>query len=51
MDVFTNPNWPVEKWQSYAEPYFTLEEGEAIYGEYASVMPNDGEYIYSLMPG
>ncbi len=51
VDVFTNPNWPVEKWQSYAEPYFTLEEGEAIYGEYASVMPNDGEYIYSLMPG
>lgn len=50
VDIFTNPNWSVEKWQSYAEPYFTLEEGRALYGEYADVMPNDGEYIYSLMP-
>lgn len=51
VDIFTNPNWSVEKWQAYAEPYFTVEEGKALYGEYAEAMPNDGEYIYSLMPG
>lgn len=51
VDIFTNPNWSIEEWQSYAEPYFTLEEGRALYGEYADVMPNDGEYIYSVMPG
>lgn len=51
VDVFTNPAWSIEKWQAYAEPYFTLEEGRALYGEYADVMPNDGTYIYSLMPG
>lgn len=50
VDVFTNPNWSVEKWKAYAEPYFTLEEGKSLYGEYADVMPNDGENIYSLMP-
>lgn len=51
VDIFTNPNWSVEKWQAYAEPYCTVEEGRILYGEYADMMPNDGTYIYSLMPG
>lgn len=48
VDVYTNPNWSIEKWQAYAEPYFTLEEGKALYGDYAGVMPNDGEYVYAV---
>lgn len=51
VDIFTNPNWSIEKWQAYAEPYFTIEEGRSIYGEYADAMPNDGTNIYCLMPG
>lgn len=51
VDVFTAPNWSLTEWQTYAEPYMTLQEGEALYGEYAVAMPNDGEYIYSVMPG
>lgn len=50
VDVFTNPTWSIEKWQAYTEPYFTLEEGRAVYGEYADSMPNDGTNIFSVMP-
>lgn len=51
VDVFTCPNWSLEEWAAYAEPYCTVEEGKEQYGDYATAMPNDGEYIYSIMPG
>lgn len=51
VDVFTCPNWSLEEWAAYSEPYCTVEEGIEVYGEYATAMPNDGEYIYSIMPG
>lgn len=51
VDVFTCPNWSLEEWAAYSEPYCTVEEGVEVYGEYATAMPNDGEYIYSIMPG
>ena len=51
VDVFTCPNWSLEEWASYTEPYCTLEEGREIYGEYADAMPNDGNNIFSIMPG
>lgn len=51
VDVFTCPNWSIAEWAAYSEPYCTVEEGVAEYGEYATAMPNDGEYIYSIMPG
>jgi ABC-type glycerol-3-phosphate transport system substrate-binding protein len=50
VDIFTSPNWSIEEWQKYAEPYFTLEEGKKEYGEYATTMYNDGEQIYALSP-
>lgn len=51
VDIFTCPNWSLEEWAAYSEPYCTVEEGVEEYGEYATAMPNDGEYIYSIMPG
>lgn len=51
VDVFTCPNWSLAEWAQYSEPYCTVEEGKEIYGEYAAAMPNDGEFIYSIMPG
>lgn len=51
VDVFTCPNWSLEEWSAYAEPYCTVEEGKEDYGDYAVSMPNDGKYIYSIMPG
>lgn len=50
VDVFTQPNWSLAEYAAYAEPYCTVEEGIEMYGEYATAMPNDGEYIYSIMP-
>lgn len=50
VDVFTAPNWSIAEWAQYSEPYFTVEEGVEQYGDYAKAMPNDGEYIYSVMP-
>lgn len=50
VDVFTNPNFSIEKFQAYAEPYFTLTECEEWYGDYCGTMINDGEYVYSLSP-
>ncbi|MGN0667081.1 MAG: extracellular solute-binding protein [Huintestinicola sp.] len=50
IDIYTSPNWSVEEWQQYAEPYCTIEEAKELYGDYASTMYNDGTYIYALMP-
>lgn len=50
VDVYTCQNWSLAEWAQYAEPYMTLEEGKAIYGEYAERMPNDGTNILSVMP-
>ncbi|MDO5346687.1 MAG: extracellular solute-binding protein [Lachnospiraceae bacterium] len=51
VDIFTCPNWSLEEWAAYSEPYCTVEEGIEEYGDYATAMPNDGTYIYSIMPG
>lgn len=51
VDIFTAPNWSLEEWAQYSEPYFTVEEGKELYGDYALAMPNDGTTIYSVMPG
>ncbi len=51
VDVFTCPNWSLEEWAQYTEPYCTLDEGREVYGEYADAMPNDGKNIFSIMPG
>lgn len=51
VDVFTCPNWSIAEWAQYSEPYFTVDEGKEQYGDYAMAMPNDGKYIYSVMPG
>ncbi len=51
VDVFTPPNWSLEQWAAYSEPYCTVEEGKAIYGDYALAMPNDEKNIFSIMPG
>lgn len=51
VDVFTCPNWSIAEWAKYSEPYFTVKEGKELYGDYALAMPNDGKYIYSVMPG
>lgn len=51
IDIYTSPNWTIEEWQAYAEPYMTLEEGREIYGEYADTMFDDGEYIYMVQVG
>lgn len=50
IDIFTSPNWSIEEWQQYAEPYCTVEEGREFYGDYADTMFNDGKYIYAMMP-
>ncbi len=51
VDIFTAPNWSLEEWSTYAEPYCTIEEGKELYGEYALAMPTVGDKIYSIMPG
>jgi ABC-type glycerol-3-phosphate transport system substrate-binding protein len=51
VDVFTCPNWSLEEWKAYAEPYCTVEEGIAQYGEYAKAMPTVDNQIYCIMPG
>ena len=50
IDIYTSPNWSIEEWQQYAEPYCTLDEAKELYGDYAETMYNDGTYIYALMP-
>ena len=50
IDIYTSPNWSIEEWQQYAEPYCTIDEAKALYGDYAETMYNDGTYIYALMP-
>ncbi len=50
IDIYTSPNWKIEEWQQYAEPYCTLDEAKECYGDYAATMYNDGQYIYALMP-
>lgn len=51
IDVFTPPNFSIAEWAKYSEPYYTVEDGKELYGDYAGAMPNDGTYIYSVMPG
>ncbi len=51
VDIYTYPDWTIEEWQAYAEPYMTLEEGREIYGEYADTMFGDGENIYMVQVG
>lgn len=50
IDIYTSPNWSIEEWQQYAEPYCTVDEARELYGDYAETMYNDGKYIYALMP-
>ncbi|MBQ5331957.1 MAG: ABC transporter substrate-binding protein, partial [Oscillospiraceae bacterium] len=50
IDIYTSPNWSIEEWQQYAEPYCTIDEAKELYGDYATTMYNDGKYIYALMP-
>ena len=50
IDIYTSPNWSIEEWQQYAEPYCTVSEAKELYGDYAETMYNDGTYIYALMP-
>ena len=50
IDIYTSPNWSIEEWQQYAEPYCTVDEARELYGDYADTMFNDGQYIYALMP-
>ncbi len=50
VDVFTEPNFSIEKFKAYAEPYFTLAECEEWYGDYCGTMQNDGENVYLLSP-
>lgn len=50
LDIYTSPNWSIEEWKQYAEPYCTVAEASELYGDYAKTMVNDGEYIYALMP-
>lgn len=49
IDVYTPPNWSLEQWAAYAEPYCTIEEAVEMYGEYAYSMPKDDTYIYNIM--
>lgn len=48
VDIYTSPNWSLEQWKAYAEPYCTLEEAVDMYGEYAYSMPRDDTYVYYL---
>ncbi len=50
VDVYTMPNWSLEEWASYAEPYMTMDEAKELYGDYALSMPNKDGNIYSIMP-
>jgi ABC-type glycerol-3-phosphate transport system substrate-binding protein len=51
VDVFTCPNWSLDEWKAYCEPYCTVDEGVEQYGEYAKAMPGVDGVIYSIMPG
>ncbi|BCJ96102.1 hypothetical protein acsn021_36710 [Anaerocolumna cellulosilytica] len=51
VDIYTAPNWSLEEWAQYAEPYSTVADAQALYGDYALAMPNDGAQIFSIMPG
>ncbi len=51
VDIFTCPNWSLDEWKAYSEPYCTVDEGIEQYGEYAKAMPNVDGIIYSIMPG
>lgn len=51
IDLYTAPNWTIEQYQAYSEPFGTLEEVSELYGEYAEQMPNDGKYVYNLQEG
>ncbi len=51
VDVYTPPNWSLEQWAAYAEPYCTIEEAVEMYGDYAYAMPKDDTYIYNIMIG
>lgn len=48
IDVYTPPNWSLEQWAAYAEPYATVAEAEELYGEYVYSMPKDNDYIYNI---
>lgn len=48
VDIYTSPNWSLEQWAAYAEPYCTVEEAVETYGEYAYSMPRDDNYIYYI---
>ena len=48
VDVYTPPNWSLEQWAAYAEPYCTIEEAVEMYGDYAYAMPRDDTYIYNI---
>lgn len=48
VDIYTSPNWSLEQWKAYTEPYCTLEEAVDMYGEYAYSMPRDDTYVYYL---
>lgn len=50
VDVYTMPNWSLDEWAAYAEPYCTVEEAQELYGDYALSMPNRDGVIYSIMP-
>ncbi|MHB8128791.1 MAG: ABC transporter substrate-binding protein [Mobilitalea sp.] len=50
VDIYTSPTWTIEEWQQYAEPYFPMEDGIKLYGDYAKTMYNDGTNIYALSP-
>jgi len=51
VDIYTAPNWSLEEWAQYAEPYSTVADAKELYGDYALAMPNDGVQIFSIMPG
>lgn len=51
IDVYTPPNWSLEQWAAYAEPYCTVEEAVEMYGDYAYSMPRDDTYVYNIMIG
>ncbi len=51
VDIYTPPNWSLEQWAAYAEPYCTIEEAVETYGDYAYAMPRDDTYIYNIMIG
>lgn len=48
VDIYTAPNWTIPQYKEYAEPFGTIEEVAKDYGEYAKLMPNDGESVYLL---